>query len=85
MDTNKMREMREAFERTAMNEEIHKLKTENEALRKYAERYRWLQKATPYRFTKTQEASTTDGGDVFYFHADRFDGLIDEAMAKEAK
>lgn len=45
-----------------------------------AERYRWIQKATPYRFRKIQDASVSDGGDVFYFHKDRFDAAIDAAI-----
>lgn len=43
-------------------------------------RYRWLQKATPYRFKKIQDASVTDGGNVLYFHADRFDAAVDAAL-----
>lgn len=43
-------------------------------------RYRWLQKATPYQFKKIQDASVTDGGDVLYFHADRFDAAVDDAL-----
>lgn len=42
-----------------------------------ADRYRKLQKLSPYRFKKMQDASTTDGGDVFYFHRDRFDAYLD--------
>lgn len=45
-----------------------------------AARYRWLRKVTPYRFKKMQDAATTDGGDVLYFHADRFDAAIDAAQ-----
>ena len=50
-------------------------------------RYRGLQKLTPYKFRKIQDASTTDGIDVLYFHADRFDALLDAALTKpeEAK
>lgn len=43
-------------------------------------RYHWLQKATPYRFKKIQDSSVTDGGDVLYFHADRFDASVDAAL-----
>lgn len=53
------------------------------ALRKDAERYRWLSKVTPYRLKKLQESATTDGGDVFYFHRDRFDAAIDAALQGE--
>jgi hypothetical protein len=45
-----------------------------------AERYRWLQKTSPYRFRKIQDASVTDGGDVMYFHKDRFDSAIDATI-----
>ena len=45
-----------------------------------AARYRFLRKVTPYRFKKMQDAATTDGGDVLYFHADRFDAAIDAAQ-----
>lgn len=50
-------------------------------------RYRGLQKLTPYKFRKIQDASTTDGIDILYFHADRFDALLDAAITKpeEAK
>lgn len=56
------------------------VRAENTALRKDAERYRELRKITPNRFKKLQEAATTDGGDVFYFHADRFDAALDAAL-----
>lgn len=45
-----------------------------------AERYRWLRKVTPYRFKKIQDAAVTDGGDVMYFHSDRFDAAVDAAI-----
>jgi hypothetical protein len=50
-------------------------------------RYQGLQKLTPYRFKKMQEASVTDGGDVMYFHSDKFDALMDAELNKpeEAK
>ncbi len=51
-----------------------------EKAEKDAARYRELRKITPYRFKKIQEAATTDGGDVFYFHADRFDAALDAAL-----
>lgn len=48
--------------------------------------YRHLQKVTPYRFKKIQDASVTDGGDVLYFHKDRFDAaLLDDMAAHSAK
>ncbi|HHF0638470.1 MULTISPECIES: hypothetical protein [Pseudomonas] len=59
---------------------LDEVRTENTALRKTAERYRELRKITPHRFKKLQEAATTDGGDVFYFHADRFDAALDAAL-----
>lgn len=51
-------------------------------LEKEAERYRLLRKVTPYRFKKMQDASVTDGGDVIYFHADRFDAQVDALNSK---
>ena len=51
--------------------------------------YRHLQTVTPYRFKKIQDASITDGGDVMYFHKDRFDAALLADMAahcaKESK
>ena len=48
--------------------------------------YRHLQTVTPYRFKKIQDASVTDGGDVLYFHKDRFDAaLLDDMAANCAK
>ena len=48
--------------------------------------YRHLQKVTPYRFKKIQDASITDGGDVMYFHKDRFDAaLLADMAAHSAK
>ena len=43
--------------------------------------YRHLQTVTPYRFKKIQDASVTDGGDVLYFHKDRFDAALLADMA----
>jgi len=51
-----------------------------ERAEKDAARYRELRKLSPHRFRKLQEAATTDGGDVFYFHADRFDAGLDAAL-----
>lgn len=51
-----------------------------DVLERVEARYRWLQKATPYRFKKIQDASVTDGGDVLYFHADRFDAAVDAEL-----
>lgn len=59
---------------------LDEVRAENTALRKDAERYRELRKITPHRFKKLQEAATTDGGDVFYFHSDRFDAALDAAL-----
>lgn len=48
--------------------------------------YRHLQTVTPYRFKKIQDASITDGGDVMYFHKDRFDAaLLADMAAHRAK
>ena len=47
--------------------------------------YRHLQTVTPYRFKKIQDASITDGGDVMYFHKDRFAAaLLDDMAAHSA-
>ena len=54
-------------------------------LQKDAERYRALRKVTPYRFKKIQDACITDGGDVFYFHSDRFDSAIDALLAAQGE
>ncbi|MBI6948564.1 hypothetical protein [Pseudomonas koreensis] len=65
------------------------LATEFDAMkRQYAEleaRYSFLRTVTPHKFKKMQEASTTDGGDVLYFHSDRFDAQIDTALTKETE
>lgn len=48
--------------------------------------YSHLQKVTPYRFKKIQDAAVTDGGDVLYFHKDRFDAaLLDDMAAHRAQ
>jgi hypothetical protein len=57
------------------------LMAEAESLRKDAERYRCLQKLTPYKFKKIQDASISDTGDTIYFHKDRFDAAIDSIRA----
>lgn len=59
---------------------MDEVRAENTELHKTAERYRELRKITPRQFKKIQEAATTDGGDVFYFHADRFDAGLDAAL-----
>lgn len=51
-----------------------------QAAERDAARYRWLRKVTPYRFRKMQDAAVTDGGDVLYFHSDRFDAAVDAAI-----
>ncbi|MBI6948576.1 hypothetical protein [Pseudomonas koreensis] len=58
---------------------------ENEELRQEFDRYGWLQKTTPYRFKKIQDASVTDGGDCLYFHNGRFNDLVDAEMSAESK
>lgn len=63
---------------------IDTLRAEVEALLVDAERYRWLQKATPYRFKKIQDACISDAVDVLYFHKDRFDAAVDAARQEEA-
>jgi len=63
------------------------VKRMSEALATAERRYEALQKLTPYRFKKMQDASVTDGGDVLYFHSDKFDALMDAELNKpeEAK
>ncbi|ALQ01444.1 hypothetical protein [Pseudomonas brassicacearum] len=69
------------------DEQVHSLEQRRQAeqqagqaAEREAVRYRFLRKVTPYRFKKMQDAATTDGGDVLYFHADRFDTAIDAAI-----
>ncbi|WP_431093121.1 hypothetical protein [Pseudomonas brassicacearum] len=71
------------------DEQVHSLEQRRQAeqqagqaAEREAVRYRFLRKVTPYRFKKMQDAATTDGGDVFYFHADRFDAAIDALLNK---
>lgn len=64
---------------------IAALLAEHAELKRDAERYRWLQKASPYMHKKIRELAITDGGDVFYFHKDKYDVAIDAAMQSEAK
>lgn len=57
-------------------------------LRADAERYHKLRTVTPYRFKKIQGTAITDGGDVFYFHSDKFDAALDassDGLAREDK
>lgn len=65
---DKLDELRREFIAT-----INALQAENEALRKDAERYRWLRSDTVdlEQFIKAAHAA--------------FDGLVDEAMAKERR
>ncbi|MDH0287727.1 hypothetical protein N7414_01260 [Pseudomonas sp. GD04087] len=69
-----------AFRNAAYPKAILDLLERLEKAEKDAERYRELRKITPHRFKKMQEVATTDGGDVFYFHADRFDAALDAAL-----
>ncbi|WP_460143118.1 hypothetical protein [Pseudomonas sp. S3_B08] len=71
------------------DEQVHSLEQRRQAeqqacqaAEREAVRYRFLRKVTPYRFKKMQDTATTDGGDVFYFHADRFDAAIDALLNK---
>lgn len=61
------------------------LLSERAELKRDAARYRWLQKASPYMHKKIRDLAITDGGDVFYFHKDKYDAAIDAAMQSEAK
>lgn len=67
-----------------MQAEIARLRAEVEAVRVDAERYRWLQKQTPYRFGKIQAACVIDAVDTLYFKADEFDSQVDAAMGASA-
>lgn len=67
-------------ERDALQQRLTAADERADVLERVEARYRWLQKATSYRLKKLQEASVTDGGDVLYFHADRFDAQVDAAM-----
>lgn len=52
------------------------------------ERYQKLRTITPYRFKRIQDSAITDGGDVFYFHSDKFDAGLDassDGLAREDK
>lgn len=61
---------------------LDRLRAELAAKSKDAERYRWLQMQSPYRFKKIQDACVIDSVDVLYFKADRFDELLDTAMGE---
>ena len=61
------------------------LLAERAELLRDAKRYRWLQKASPYMHKKIRDLAITDGGDVFYFHKDKYDAAIDAAIQSEAK
>lgn len=67
-------------ERDALQQRLAAADERADVLERVEARYRWLQKATPYRFKKIQDASVTDGGDVLYFHADRFDAAVDAEL-----
>ena len=75
-------ERADSFDRlyTSSLDERDQLQQRADVLERVEVRYRWLQKATPYQFKKIQDASVTDGGDVLYFHADRFDAAVDAAL-----
>lgn len=66
----------------ALQQRLAAAEQRNEDDQRDAERYRKLRKVTPYRFKKMQDTSVTDGGDVLYFHADRFDALMDAELTK---
>ncbi|GEM_PF-7076438 len=82
--TNDLNEvLRAEFIAAASPSAILDLIDENERLRKYAERYRWLQQATPYAREKIQELSVIHDADGVQFHWDRYDALVDIARLKE--
>jgi hypothetical protein len=58
-----------------------KLASAEQRIAELEERYNFLSKVTPHKFKKMQEAASTDGGDVIYFHADRFDAQIAAALS----
>ena len=62
------------YQISALDKENHRLKAENEALRKDAERYRWLR----------QKQLSLDGHD-FLSTQEILDRRVDAAMAKESK
>ena len=74
----KIEEIRQEFMGSirAQEEQILSLKAENEALRKDAERYRWLR-------VESRPAAELDA--VFNTYGVPVDEAIDAAMAKEAK
>lgn len=67
-------------------EYVLRLLAERAELKRDAGRYKKLRTVTPYRFKKIQDLAISDGGDVFYLLADRFDAALDESgdgLAKE--
>ena len=68
----------------ASEQEVARLRAEADSLRKDAERYRWLQKQTPYRFGKIQAACVIDAVDTLYFMSEEFDKQVDAAMGASA-
>ena len=67
---------------------IDALLVERAELKRDRERYQKLRTVTPYRFKKIQDSAITDGGDVFYFHSDKFDAGLDassDGIASEDK
>ena len=73
---------------TANPATILALLAERAELKRDRERYQKLRTVTPYRFKKIQDSAITDGGDVFYFHSDKFDAGLDassDGLAREDK
>ena len=86
MATNDLNEVvRAEFIAAANPAAILNLLEENERLLKYAERYRWLQKASPWEREKIQEISVTHDADGVHFHWDRYDALVDSALIKKGR
>ena len=76
------------LEASVSRETLAALLAERAELKRDRERYQKLRTVTPYRFKKIQDSAITDGGDVFYFHSDKFDAGLDassDGLAREAK
>ena len=76
------REEAESHGITSFDEATEWLEAQPQSDAGIVDMYRHLQKVTPYRFKKIQDASITDGGDVMYFHKDRFDAALLADMAE---
>lgn len=76
------------LEASVSRDALAALLAERAELKRDRERYQKLRTVTPYRFKKIQDSAITDGGDVFYFHSDKFDAGLDassDGLAHEDK